>query len=135
MAEAILTSKSLLSFWPVGSIYMSMVDTNPSTYFGGTWVRIEDRFLLAATDPNASTVKYAVGSLGGEESHTLTIGEIPSHSHTIKGTNVGTNGGDYNSMHSDGDYSSGYTTTSAGGGGAHNNMPPYMAVYMWKRTA
>lgn len=133
MAEAILTSKSPLSLWPVGSIYMSMVNTNPSTYFGGTWVRIEDRFLLAATNPSASTVKYAVGSLGGEETHTLTVDEMPSHSHTITYyRNSGTNGGDYNVMQAD---SGTNNSGSTGGGAAHNNMPPYIAVYMWRRTA
>ena len=133
MAEAILTSKSPLSFWPVGSIYMSMVNTNPSTYFGGTWVRIEDRFLLAATDPSASTVKYAVGSLGGEESHTLTIDEMPSHAHGgVTSYQTGQcSGGDYNFMQALGTKNTG----STGGGAAHNNMPPYIAVYMWQRTA
>lgn len=122
--------------YPVGAIYMSTVETNPSTLFGfGTWERIQDTFLLAA----GST--YSAGSTGGEATHTLTEGEIPAHRHMITYPNAG---GPY------GDAAIGYPessntkktwmaemckTESVGGGTAHNNMPPYLAVYVWKRTA
>lgn len=127
---------SLQSVYPVGAVYISTSDTNPSTLFGfGTWEQIKDTFLLAA----GST--YAAGSTGGEATHTLTEDEIPAHRHKITYPNAG---GPY------GDAAIGYPassdttktwlaemckTESVGGGTAHNNMPPYLAVYMWHRIA
>lgn len=61
--------------YPVGAIYISTNDTSPSTIFGGTWQKIEDRFLLA------SSSTYAKGSTGGEATHTLTENEMPNHAH------------------------------------------------------
>lgn len=114
--------------YPVGSIYMSMNDVNPTNFFGGTWARIEGRFLLGASS------SYTVGSTGGEATHTLTVDEMPSHRHTIsrisKAVSSGTN---YSRITSDGTELS--YTNYTGGGEAHNNMPPYLTVYMWKRTA
>lgn len=119
--------------YPVGSIYMSVNNADPGTLFGGTWQQIEDTFLLAAG------TNHAAGSTGGEETHTLTESEMPEHTHALYYYNA------------NGDKSFGYnyqnkgtqsqqTTASggivnAGGGQAHNNMPPYLAVYVWKRTA
>ena len=141
--------------YPVGSIYISVNDTNPGTLFGGTWEQINDRFLLAC----GST--YSNGSTGGSATHTHTTGnhilkteEMPSHTHTeklpstwhFKYASGGTNG--YASDCTTGAYAgtvynSSYTTGSTGGGqphnhgntGSSNNMPPYLAVYVWKRTA
>lgn len=64
--------------YPVGSIYISVDETSPSFYFGGEWEKIEGKFLLG------SSSSHAVGSTGGEESHTLTLDEIPSHTHGSK---------------------------------------------------
>ena len=125
------------SVYPIGSIYMSVNSTDPSTLFGGTWERIQDRFLLAAGS------SYAAGSVGGEASHKLTVNEMPSHNHTL------TFDSDGNPYYSQAPYLGGpalggsehdkQTATSSvqakGGGKAHNNMPPYLTVYMWKRTA
>lgn len=61
--------------YPIGSIYMSINETNPSELFGGEWEQIEDRFLLACG------TTYSNGSTGGEEKHTLTKDEMPSHTH------------------------------------------------------
>lgn len=123
----------MLAIYPVGAIYTSTVETNPGTLFGGTWQRIQDTFLLAAGS------SYAAGSTGGEATHTLTVAEMPSHGHSAAIT------------HGDGEYTSeGITATlgyvengyryrqrmsATGGGAAHNNMPPYLAVFVWKRTA
>ena len=127
---------SLEDVYPVGAIYMSAAATNPGTLFGfGTWEQIKDTFLLAA----GST--YAAGSTGGEATHTLTEDEIPAHRHKITYPNAG---GPYGDAAIGYPTSSGTTKTwmaemckteSVGGGTAHNNMPPYLAVYMWKRTA
>lgn len=120
--------------YPVGSIYMSVNSTNPKTLFGGTWVQIKDRFLLAAG------TTYKAGATGGEATHTLTESEMPSHNHAVYFPNDGAADhsapGNYPDGPSDSTYYAvGSYTSSAGGGGAHNNMPPYLAVYVWKRTA
>lgn len=124
--------------YPVGSIYMSVNATSPATLFGGTWERIYGRFLLAANST------YAAGSTGGEANHTLTVAEMPPHSHAIPQTPGWPTGTDQNSewgvTWDDKDNTYPYTkwntsTSSTGSGAAHNNMPPYLAVYVWKRTA
>lgn len=211
-----LTQAQVNKIYPVGSLYMSVNNTNPSTLFGGTWQQLKDRFLLGAGNT------YANGSTGGEATHILTANEMPSHTH--KFTGVAHNHGLNNHTHT---YSRGATTTGStaltvaqipahnhtfkytgslikwigghaggiayaksdsayatnawvdeksemnktgsgqghthsislstvntggasgntanatatgtnantGGGQAHNNMPPYLTVYMWKRTA
>lgn len=121
--------------YPVGSIYISVNSTSPANLFGGSWTQLKDRFLLGA----GST--YTNGSTGGEASHTLTVNEMPSHSHpqyvTVSSGGSLSANCDYDS------YSSGKARKSAqnvstgntGGGNSHNNMPPYLVVYMWKRTS
>lgn len=123
--------------YPVGSIYLSVNNTSPAELFGGTWERLKDCFLLAAGDT------YAAGSTGGEAQHKLTVDEMPKHNHYIaKGslnTDVGTQFDEYSahqveSSIQEGMYWTAYTT-NVGGDNPHNNMPPYLAVYMWKRIA
>ncbi len=120
------------AFYPVGSIYQSVNSTSPATLFGGgTWERIEDKFLLAAGGT------YAAGSTGGEASVSLTVEEIPSHDHTVSLMARSVYGGNdtYGALNNDGTATYSYTTTATGGGQPHNNMPPYQAVYAWQRTA
>lgn len=132
--------KSLLDMvYPVGSIYLSVSGTDPQTLFGGTWARLEDVFLLAAG------AKHAAGSTGGEESHILTEPEIAPHKHSMAygpessasstGFPYGIAAGSATNSAGGRGYSSNLGTFSAGGGQPHNNMPPYLAVYTWKRTA
>lgn len=124
------------SVYPIGSIYMSMNSTDPSALFGGEWVRLKDTFLLASgdvysADENASTAQH------GEADHTLTIDEMPSHTHTqynVSNFHQNRKGVDGNYNMADVNLPD-RQTGSAGGDEPHNNMPPYMAVYMWKRTA
>ena len=71
--------------YPVGSIYISVNNNSPSLLFGGTWVQIQDTFLLAA----GST--YTGGSTGGAATVTLTATEIPSHNHSVGAHNHGLN--------------------------------------------
>ena len=122
--------------YPIGSIYMTVSDTNPfETIKFGVWEKIENRFLLASSNIHMN------GETGGEENHTLSINEMPKHSHKMKYDSVGwtaikqsrgTNGIlEYNKSSYDGQYS----TEEVGNGNAHNNMPPYLAVNMWKRIA
>lgn len=127
---------SLQSVYPVGAVYISMSDTNPETLFGfGTWERIKDRFLLAAGDA------YAAGATGGEATHQLTIAEMPYHQHQMVNGNNG--GYDYSGWTKStivlSDATKGYAgnanTSYAGESASHNNMPPYLTVYMWHRIA
>ena len=182
--------------YPIGSIYMSVNATNPKDIFGGTWEALnEGRVLIGA---NAS---HPAGQTGGEETHILSVNEMPSHDHsgnlsgstgsggghshtrgnmnitgelkaTILSKNSGSNLGCFSgtpssgtatgapsgsnnfwampefdaskswsgSTSSSGSHShsldgASITTSSKGGGQAHNNMPPYLSVYMWKRVA
>ncbi len=134
----ITTAKNdtLLKVYPVGSIYTSVNTTNPGTLFGGTWERIKGRFLLSADDTT-----YKINATGGEATHVLTVNEMPSHNHGIT-INIQHNAdGEYvnsESLLSDiqvGGKRRYYDVTDlAGGDQAHNNMPPYLVVYMWKRT-
>ena len=121
----------LLSVYPVGSIYMSTASTSPAELFAGTWERIKDRFLLAVGDT------YTAGSIGGEAQHTLTVNEIPSHSHTIPAQNkwLSPDGSGEDMNYSVVSNINTQASGSTGGGQAHNNMPPYLAVYIWKRIA
>ena len=122
--------------YPVGSIYMSVNTTNPATLFGGTWVQIKDRFLLAKGDSYTSN-----GATGGESNHKLTENEMPSHSHTVS-SGWNPNGGGIDRiqyLQLDGQYRwNGMGDTrflgNTGGNQAHNNMPPYLVVNIWKRT-
>lgn len=138
-------SISLLDVYPVGSIYLSTNEISPEKMFGGSWERLRDTFLLAAGDT------YEAGSVGGEAEHTLTIEEMPSHSHVERvpvqgvgykhwtgGTAIKESETAYRIPTSSlGSLSSAavLSTETSGGGQPHNNMPPYIAVYMWKRTA
>ena len=134
--------------YPVGSIYISTVSTNPDTLmFGGnsdtTWVAYATgRTLIGVgtgTDnqPSPQTTTFGAGDTEGEYRHKLTHQEsgLPSHSHTLLGGSFdGSSGAEPgNSRASD----LGQTGTTGGtdATNAHNNMPPYIVVYMWKRTA
>lgn len=118
--------------YPVGAIYLSVTNVNPAALFGGTWERIGGRFLLGADD------NYAAGSTGGESAHKLTTSEMPRHNHTLDNYNVSAgNTTAYMTVQAQAKvgYNGNVQTLSTGGDGSHNNMPPYLAVFMWKRTA
>lgn len=152
----------LQNIYPVGALYLSTTNVNPTSIFGfGTWTQIKDTFLLTAGD------SYAAGSTGGEATHKLTSSEMPSHTHTQLGTKGGTANNSYIRMEFQDDgnvvlYDSNSKalwntktndaatgnkiyrptslnvdgiTGSTGSDGAHNNMPPYLAIYVWQRTA
>lgn len=120
--------------YPVGSIYMSVNDADPSMLFGGTWERLKDRFLLGSGDT------YTNGDTDGEATHTLTIDEMPSHNHSRSTapqiySERDTSASEIISPASGSAKRVTKNTNSAGGGQAHNNMPPYLVVNIWKRTA
>ena len=126
----------MLALYPVGAVYISANSTSPASLFGGTWESISGRFLLAA----GST--YSAGSTGGEATHTLTVDEMPSHNHHVP---TGGTSGSYTTtaytVKGNGYYDPGTgslstaSTSDKGRGQPHNNMPPYLAVYMWKRVS
>ena len=129
---------SVLEAYPIGSIYISTNATSPATLFGGNWDEIHGAFLFA------NSALHKAGEIGGEEEHVLKEKEIPIHYHDEY---VGNDGG-YDSV-PEGYYgftsiaytskntywAKGSKTSEAGGGQAHNNMPPYLSVYMWQRVS
>ena len=125
--------------YPVGSIYISTSATfNPNRVWGGTWEQTASgRCLIGANDT------YPLGKMGGESEHTLTIEELPQHSHGIYGcdsrdgsTTLTKSTFSYKDQGQTTTYISGILGTElTGSNNAHNNMQPYLAVYMWKRTA
>ena len=134
------------AIYPVGSIYISTLSTNPGTLWGvGTWTSFGAGRVLVGIDPSQSEFD-TVEETGGEKTHTLTISEIPAHGHEIKGGSAGaylaptTSGPNDPSAYgfaddlraSDRAY---FSAQNTGGGQAHNNLQPYIVVYMWKRTA
>ena len=124
--------------YPIGSYYWSSNNKSPSEIFGGSWTKINGRFLFAS-DSN-----HYVGETGGEERVTLKINEIPSHSHNYDRFNYdqthcgnsipGPNEGFAPFVKKDYDYYRSNSTTSTGGGCSHNNMPPFLTANCWKRT-
>ena len=129
--------------YPVGSIYMSVNSTSPATLFGGTWEAIsQGRTLVGVgtgTDINGDTMTWTAEATGGEYLHTLTIDEMPSHSHVswIHGNVNPTSHSVSKDYFTYAGWGSSYHDTweNTGGGQAHNNLQPFFAVYMWKRTA
>lgn len=126
----------LYNVWPVGSIYISVNNTNPSTYFGGTWEAFGTGRCLVGVDTSQSEFNKVMKT-GGEKKHTLTVNEMPSHSHTLKYSDFDTAfGGNYLTSGKKSSYrTSTVSINDTGGGSPHNNLPPYITVYMWKRTA
>lgn len=115
-------------------IHSTTLDTEAKVIaqYGGTaWAAIEGMFLLG------SSPAHTVGSTGGEETHTLTIDEIPPHSHSFNaGATCFADGGTNDVSQGAGSRSYQYLAIgNTGGGQAHNNMPPYKVVYIWERTA
>lgn len=123
------TTFNKLSFFPVGAIYISAQDTSPSQLFGGVWEKIEGVFLLG------SSSSYTNGSTGGEATHTLSLEEIPSHSHEYTHLTIGSYGGGGTGTGIYGNRLNSDTTQtgSVGSSSPHNNMPPYLSVNIWKR--
>lgn len=146
--------------YPIGSIYLSINNDNPSILFGGTWTSFGIGRCLVGVDASQNEFN-TVEKTGGEKNHTLTINEMPQHSH---GASTNTTGGHGHNIGIDFDCAAGssrygphlagvsgagrtYPTGDSGshshtvyidnngGNGSHNNLQPYITCYMWKRTA
>ena len=152
---------TMKKIYPVGSIYMSTVSTNPATLFGfGTWEAMPAGHVLLAQGKSSWGTTYNAGSTGGEATHQLTVGELPAHNHTASTNTTGNHTHQFQlygpngntNMNFPSDFDTNYarnkgTTLSAGNHShtininntgssqSHNNMQPYLTVYMWKRTA
>lgn len=142
ISAAVAATKAAL--YPVGSIYVNATDnTNPGTLLGfGTWTafgagRVPVGYSSGETEFNSSE------KTGGEKTHTLTWNEMPAHNHGINSGYGDTGTGDilrFQQWAGNGrgyhyTLSGGQTMSTEGGGQAHNNLQPYITVYMWKRTA
>ena len=151
----IVDSGSMLSvdlIYPIGSIFMSVNNVNPGTYLTNTtwvaWGAGRVPIGVDTTDTDFDTAEET----GGEKSHSLTIGEIPSHAgHNINDAGKGSYVGKYISINNTTVFSTYGTvgrgwdivrtdeinphTEKLGGDGAHNNLQPYITCYMWKRVS
>lgn len=142
-----IIKQTLLAAHPVGSIYQSLDSTSPADLFGGTWEKLENRFLLAAYDG------CTAGNIGGEASHTHGLSNngvamIGNYADTISFQSSGllakNIGSDMYTWPHDHDVK--FTTDSShwnelafvglrGATDSNSTMPPYIAVWTWKRTA
>lgn len=132
LSEAIKQSK--LDANPIGTIITTTNSTNPSIYLGGIWERYGQGQVLVGVDENDADFNET-GKTGGEKAHSLTEAENGKHSHSYTYANVN------NVVKVEPSQTFGCTaaingsTGSSGDGKPHNNLQPYVAVYMWRRTA
>lgn len=134
-ADSVITQKKNE---PIGSIIMGTgnnfaTQAAVQAIYNGTWEQIKDVFLLAAGD------NYIAGSTGGEATHTLTVDEMPKHSHNLpvdkQYGEASPTERDRINLTSGIAYNNGYASNDTGSNQPHNNMPPYLTVYMWRRIA
>lgn len=122
--------------YPVGSIYLSIKSKNPSEIFGGVWERIANGRTLVGVDEEDTDFSSSEKT-GGEKKHTLTINEMPKHSHGANsGATTFADGGVNEPNQGSGNRTFAYLSlTSTGGGQSHNNLQPYFTCYIFVRTA
>ncbi|HEP2841436.1 TPA: hypothetical protein VCI50_000112 [Streptococcus pyogenes] len=137
-----LTKTEILDMiYPVGSIYISISSSNPSYTMGGTWQRFANGKTLVGVDEYDIDFN-SPSRTGGEKAHQTTVEEMPSHTHQFNTEAAGSpialgwENGNNSAMRAKlGNYTLGLPTTSVGGNKPHNNLQPYVTVYMWRRTA
>ena len=139
VATTAFVQDALAALHPVGSIYINATSsTNPATLLGfGTWTAFGAGRVMVGLDSSDSDFNEAEET-GGSKTHTLTTDEIPAHTHSYNDnksylTGIVADGTNDNAHTTNVDLAR--TTGSTGGGNAHNNLQPYVVVYMWKRTA
>lgn len=129
--------------YPVGSYYISGISTSPSSIIGGSWTQIDGgRFLCAAGS------SYTAGATGGSASVTLTVNQMPTHWHDVQENSTGSwlncgvwrtnvSGGSNWWMPAGGSFEGDprLATATTGGSQSHENRPPYIVAYIWRRTA
>ena len=147
-AEAIAMGDIRNIIFPIGSIVQyASASIDPNTLIGGTWERIQGRFLFAADE------SHAIGTTGGSETVALTTEQMPRHNHLVINLAKGVTSPDYQhtvarydrentswddchyQLNGNSNEANGGKSSFTGSGAAHPNMPPYLTVYIWKRTA
>lgn len=123
------------SEFPVGSVLVSVDDTNPATWLGyGTWQQFAQGRCLVGVDTSQTEFNTAL-KIGGAKTHTLSLNEIPPHNHSYirysVQVQVPSGAGSLGIWQN----ASSQNTSSAGSGQPHNNLQPYICVYFWRRTA
>lgn len=116
--------------YPVGAIIIKDSDTDYSNYLGFTWQKVFAGKTLVGLDSSDSDFNV-IGKTGGEKTHTLTIDEMPSHSHKLTWLYTGMSGTTSSVLAYDGNE---YAVSSRGGDQPHNNLQPYEVVAFWKRV-
>ena len=132
------SSLTINDIYPVGSIYLTASTVSPSTSIGGTWIRYAEGKCLFGVDDNDTD--FALETTGGVKEVVLTEAQMPSHRHTFFDDvrdQTGSSGGDYVFNLGGFGAKSGFNdaTNYTGSNQAHENLPPYIAIYIWKRTA
>lgn len=120
-------------FFPIKKIVIFNDNDDHSNYLGFTWERIASGKMLVGID-STDTDFNTIGKTGGEKEHTLTIDEMPSHTHTV---NYSGGAGTSTGVTAMGDQlgTSNSIVQARGGGQSHNNMPPYQVVALWQRIS
>lgn len=144
---------TLDTIYPVGSIYMSISETNPAELFGGNWEPWgEGRVPVGVgtyTDSGGTTNNFnvanssSIAGINGRYLHPLTVDEMPSHNHSASITTTynftGGNTGDWKADPGDGTRINttlwSITIGNKGGNQPHNNIQPYITCYMWVRSS
>jgi len=126
--------------FPIGALYFNTTNVNPTTELGyGIW-SLYGQGQMPVCYKSGDTSFGTMAATGGEKTHTLTTTEMPAHNHPVDSVS-GSTGSGFNVPSFGSNYSPNYsaaptwTTENTGGGGAHNNLPPFVVVAIWNRTA
>ena len=119
--------------FPIGSIYKSVDSTSPEELFGGAWMSWGQGKVPVGVDSNDNDFS-GIEKTGGEKIHTLSVNELPSHTHMLHlvSNQLGNGGVRWGTTYSQ--YDGNVDTYSTGNSQPHNNMQPYETLYMWKRV-
>ena len=135
LGSAQLNPGQISQAWPVGSVFVSTVATDPATLMGfGTWAAFGTGRVLVGRD-TGQTEFDTLEKTGGAKAHTLSLDEIPAHAHTHDSPNSPGLNRLLGALPSVAAVSSGTATSTVGGGQAHNNLQPFIVVNFWRRTA
>lgn len=125
-----IDARDLYNVWPIGSIYISVVNINPSTYFGGTWESFGTGRCLVGVD-TSQTEFNTVMKTGGSK-------YLQKHTHGIPQAHPWNNktSSHYTLLRTNTEYITEYNVnTGESGAGNSGNLQPYITVYMWRRTS
>lgn len=131
-----------LNIHPIGDIILNTTGTNPGNIYGGEWLSWGKGRVPVGVDITNSKYNYSEIE-GGEETHNLTVSEMPSHNHSLNknvpygipyNNTSGTNSNNGGNTHYGESYNP-FGIGNTGGGLSHNNMQPFITCYMWKRIA